>query len=93
MNVDVLFSGNVFLDQELSNLATLITRKLKHLSKVFVNNNFAIARQLLFQHLQDLASVKLLLESLHNSPRLSPIALLYSNVYVMSVSISTVQEV
>lgn len=93
VNVDVLFVGNAFLDQELSNLRTLITRQLNHLPKSVIDK-LAIACQLLLQHPQDPVAVKLLLESLHDGPRLSSIALLNSNVYVIvSVIPTLVREV
>jgi len=73
----------VLVDKELLNIFTLITLKLNHLSHLSVDDNGAIASELLLDDLEDFLLIESLGKTLDSSQRLTPIALLNTNMNIV----------
>jgi len=74
---------STLVSEELLYILALIALKLDHLSHLAVNNNGAIASELLLDDLEDLLLVEFLGETLDSRQSLATIALLNANVYVI----------
>jgi len=79
----IKFQTFLLVREELLNILTLISLELNHLSHLSVDDDSAIASELLFNDLEDLLLVKLLGETLNSGQSLTTIALLNTNVYVV----------
>jgi len=73
----------LLVDEEFLHIFTLIALKLDHLAHLGVNDDGAIAGELLLDDLEDLLLVKLLRQSLDSSQGLAAIALLNTNMNVV----------
>jgi len=69
--------------EELLDIFALITLKLDHLSHLSIDDDGAIASELLLDDLEDLLLIKFLRETLDSRQSLTTIALLNTNVYVI----------
>jgi len=69
--------------EELLDILALISLKLDHLSHLRIDNNGAIASELLLNDLEDFLLIEFLGETLDSSQRLTTIALLNTNVYII----------
>jgi len=69
--------------EELLDIFALITLKLDHLSHLSIDDDGAIASELLLDDLEDLLLIKFLGETLDSRQSLTTIALLNTNVYVI----------
>jgi len=69
--------------EELLNILALISLKLNHLSHLSIDDDGAIASELLLDDLEDFLLVELLGKTLDSGQSLSTIALLNTNVYVI----------
>jgi len=73
----------LLVGEELLNILALISLKLNHLAHLSIDNDSAIASELLFNDLEDLLLVKFLGEALDSRQSLTTIALLDTDVYVV----------
>jgi len=69
--------------EKLLYIFALITLKLDHLSHLTINDNGAIASELLLDDLEDLFLIEFLWKTLDSGQSLTTIALLDTNVYVI----------
>jgi len=69
--------------EELLNILALISLELNHLSHLSINNDGAIASELLFDDLEDLLLIELFWKTLDSGQCLTTIALLDTDVYVV----------
>lgn len=73
----------LLVGEEFLNILALISLKLNHLSHFSINNDGAIASELLFDDFEDLLLIEFLGETLDSSQSLTTIALLNTDVYVI----------
>jgi len=86
MNLDGLgikFQALFLVGEELLDILALISLKLNHLPHLSIDDDGAIASELLLNDLKDFLLVKLLGKTLDSGQSLSTIALLNTNVYVI----------
>jgi len=73
----------LLVGEELLNILALISLKLNHLSHLSINDDGAIASELLLDDLEDLLLIEFFGETLDSSQSLTTIALLNTDVYVV----------
>ena len=83
MNLDVALLRDALLNEESSNLLTLVALKLDDLAKLLVINNGAVACKLLLEGLQELLLVIFLGNALESGKSLTSVPLLDTDVDVV----------
>jgi len=73
----------LLVGEELLDILALISLELNHLSHLSIDDNGAIASELLFDDLEDLLLIEFLRKTLDSGQSLTTIALLNTNVYVV----------
>jgi len=77
------FETLFLVGEKLLNILTLISLKLNHLSHLSIDDNSAIASELLLDNLEDLLLIEFLGQTLNSRQRLTTIALLNTNVDII----------
>eukprot|EP00003_Mantamonas_plastica_P001836 TRINITY_DN11319_c0_g1_i1.p1 TRINITY_DN11319_c0_g1~~TRINITY_DN11319_c0_g1_i1.p1 ORF type:complete len:118 (+),score=12.04 TRINITY_DN11319_c0_g1_i1:93-446(+) len=85
MNLDLSLITNFLFNKELSNLSSLITLQLDHITCFFILHNRSITAELLLKHLENTLHVILFVDSLYCCYALASVTLLNTDVNVFDV--------
>ena len=92
VNLDFILLHNLFLDQELGNLLTLIAAQLDNAAKLIVVHDGAVASKFLLEHLQYLFVIILAGKTLERSERFSTVSLLNAQIWMGHLSNSAITQ-